>query len=493
MPRLITKVRAVENSYLIQRATVESRSNFLDAHTRVLSIILDVSRWLVALLVLALACTPIILQHNASPSLLQDSDTHAILGNIRERNDALSWFKGDWPLLNHFYRPVVALSFELDNAVYGNNAAGYGWTNTLFCVGCILALFWFIRELTDSLPFASAGACLLAVWVADAGTLFLIPTYVLASLLLFFGVRQHAGQIGKYLPAVLLILYLGIECRGLSTLGYRVQGWLPGRTATVMTFFALVSVAAYARFERLHAKRPIDEITALTLPATRTSVQPAPSKPPPWIWPFMSLLAASLALASYEQAIMLPLVLSVVCLSFSHRGYKVRRVVPLASGAILVAYVILRHALLPSGLSTYESQQLRHGASAVFDIANYLFPATPSVTRLISDASVGLFAFFSLTPIRCIVAISANVVSCVASWRQRTLAYAGLAMSVIAFLPMAFVKPFDHYQFWPMALRTVFVVTLACVAGEQSVIAASPRFVQAPRRPSPAVGSLPHP
>ena len=35
--------------------------------------------------------------------------------------------------------------------------------------------------------------------------------------------------------------------------------WLPSRTATVMTFFALASIAAYVRFERLGAaRRPAD-------------------------------------------------------------------------------------------------------------------------------------------------------------------------------------------------------------------------------------------
>ncbi|RYG37669.1 hypothetical protein EON81_05960, partial [bacterium] len=86
-----------------------------------------------------------------SASLLQDSDTAVLLAKIRERGNPLSWFAGDWPLGNHFYRPVSTLSFELDNALYGNHAEGYGATNALLAIACIAALFWMLRELTDRL------------------------------------------------------------------------------------------------------------------------------------------------------------------------------------------------------------------------------------------------------------------------------------------------------------------------------------------------------
>ena len=47
-------------------------------------------------------------------------------------------------------------------------------------------------------------------------------------------------------------------------------------------------------------------------------------------------------------------------------------------------------------------------------------------------------------------------------------------------------------EYWPYALRSVFVVTLTLATLELIVSAWSPQGRQAPRRPSPAPGSLPH-
>src|SRR5476649_2125700 len=122
-----------------------------------------VRRWIGAFLAVLLACLPVYLQRATSKDLVLDSDTSVLLATIRERHAPLSWFTGDWPLNNHFYRPVSTLSFELDNWLYGSNGTGYGLTNALICIACVLLLFWFLRELTDHPILSAGGAALFAI------------------------------------------------------------------------------------------------------------------------------------------------------------------------------------------------------------------------------------------------------------------------------------------------------------------------------------------
>ncbi len=448
---------------------------------------------MIAILVVILACVPIALNHPKGTGLLKDSDTSFLLQTIRERHQPLSWFTGDWPLGNHFYRPVPTLTFEIDNALYGNDEAGYGWTNTLICIGCVFTLFWFVREFVDSLPFAALCAALFALWTVDDGYVLVKPAYLLCGLILLAGMIRHRLDVRKYLPGALLCVYLATELQGESPLGFRVEGWLPGRTATVMAFFAMASMAAYARYERLHSIRETKEITPLDLPATRTSVQAAPERPPAWLWPLLSLIFAALALASYEQAVMLPAALTGVYLAFRLRGFKARLFLPVAAWGLLIGYLALRHAIIPAGTSAYQAQQMRHGISVFFEIMGYVAPAGMDVKQLIANLSDGPLMLMTITPYILFLSIAANTAAYVEARRQWVVAFAALALSILTYLPMAFVKEFDHYHYWPMAMRSIFVVTLAGIAGQRLISAASPQALQAPQRLSPAPGSLPHP
>jgi hypothetical protein len=65
------------------------------------------------------------------------------------------------------------------------------------------------------------------------------------------------------------------------------------------------------------------------------------------------------------------------------------------------------------------------------------------------------------------------------------------AISIFAFLPMAWVQHFDHYHYWPMAMRAVFLTLLLPPIGRAVITAVSPRAELAPPRSHPAPGSLP--
>jgi hypothetical protein len=452
-----------------------------------------VGRWLAGLVVCLLLCIPILAATAASQRLFEDTDTQVLLAAIRERQNPLSWFVGDWPLGNHFYRPISTLFFEMDNALYGDRAWGYGLTNSLLAVGCVLLLFWFVREFTDSPLFATAAAALFAIWTVDWSVFgWLRPILQLlpfaALIVLLPGRRIWPGILLAFVT-----LYALFEVQGLQPLGFRMIGWIPGRTASVMTFFALISLAAYARYERLFSRRDPAPYDPLEPPATRTTILTGP--PAKWerAWVGVSILALALALGSYEQAVMLPAALLGVAVSFRLRRFRPRWGWQAVFWSLLVGYLLLRAAVVPSEVSGYQQQQFRSGPGVALDLADYAFPAA-------SRVYLGVLSFerswvLLVVPLfwATLLGLISNLLAYFALRRKWHLALTGWALSLIAFLPMAWLKPFDHYHYWPMAMRSIFVVSLFWVLWELFVSAASRPALQAPQRPSPAPGSLPHP
>jgi len=344
-------------------------------------------RWRIWTLLALLLCVPILLSHSSSPTLLQDSDTAYLLKIVRERKAPLSWFTGDWPLHNHFYRPLPTLAFELDDAISGSNPSGYGWTNAILCALCVLALYWFLAELSGSPSWALAGAALFTVWTLGHGDLPATVCFWAAGVMLLVGLYRHSFKLGRFLPASLALIFLGHEFQtpemSLSGgLGDFMIRWLPGRTASVMTLFALLATAAYCRYERARGLRvPIPPPTPLDKPTGRRSVtleKPALAG----LWLALSILATAAAFrelrASRDGA---------GCTSR-------RRGRPEAIGdkaelgnppRVLGGARRLSPAATPGsapGISGYQAQQLRHGAGVWSDLSSYLLPNFP-----ISDPS----------------------------------------------------------------------------------------------------------
>ncbi|MCG9894016.1 MAG: hypothetical protein MH204_00890, partial [Fimbriimonadaceae bacterium] len=117
--------------------------------------------WLIPPLIVSIL---IVWGHSRSAGMMDDSDTRVLLAKIREVGNPWAWFAGDWPLENHFYRPISTLFFELDNALYRDRAAGYGLTNALLVAAAVMLLYAWLRELLDSRPLASLSAALFGVW-----------------------------------------------------------------------------------------------------------------------------------------------------------------------------------------------------------------------------------------------------------------------------------------------------------------------------------------
>ena len=429
--------------------------------------------------------------HSGGAGLLQDTDTHVLLQTIRARNAPFSWFLSDWPLYNHFYRPIPTLTFELDLRLWGGNAAGYGWTNAVLAAGCVLSLFWFLREFVDRPLGAALGTLLFAYWHTAGSVPFDSWLFTLAGLTLVAGAIRHRTDWRSYVPASLVLLILAHEVSPISSFGSRIVHWLPGRTAECMGLFALLSMAAYARFERLGPNmRPV-EIDPLTPPATRSSRQQTIARAR-WPWAALAVLFAALSFASYEQAVMLPACLLAIALVYHWRGFRPGWQWQAAFWALLVGYLALRHQVVPSGVSGYQKQQLRTTASAISSLYDFIYPfgTWQGTLNLLQQ---GWFVFFGENLYLTCLSWVAGVTTVWELRREWVLAVAGLGMSVLAFLPMAWLKMFEHYYYWPEALRTVLVIAIGSVAWRLLSTAWCPPALQAPQRLAPAPGSLPRP
>jgi len=430
--------------------------------------------------------------------MLQDSDTNVLIAALRNRHAPLSWFTGDWPLQNHFYRPISTLAFELDNAIYHNNAAGYGLTNALLCIACVWLLFWFLREFTDSPMFSGSAAVLFTLQQISGQDTIASFILFLAIATGLIGLARHGLKIWNWLPAVLVLLYAQFEISMMgitdaNSLGAGTIAWLPGRTATVMTVFALAAMAAYARYERLSADKALKVSTPLDPPATKSQKQIKQVGGLVVLWPLLSLIFTALALGSYEQAVMLPGVMVGIAIAMRCMGNRVRWGWLAGYWVLLIGYLVLRKSVLPPGASGYQLQQFRNGPGVKMCLLGYLLPSFNGVSGFIQTMESGLIMLLTTRPYMYILSAVSNLTALYQAKRRWVLALSGLSLSFIAYLPMAWVKTFAHYNYWPIAIRSIFTVTLLWIAMDLVVNAWSPQSSQAPLRLNPAPGSLPHP
>lgn len=449
-------------------------------------------RWLPALILAAACCIPLYSMRSSSPVLLQDTDTLAMLQGIQERDSPLSWFTSDWPLGNHFYRPLPTLTFELDNRLAPADPSQFGLTNALLCMGCTLLLFWFLRELTDSPWISVASTALFVGWQLDRSWMLGDSLPWLIPPIIGVGIWRHRLSFGPWMTASLAILYLSSQLSGMSFLYFRMIAWLPGRTASVMTLFALAALASYARYERLASGRlPPPSPTALDPNVSMKSEEPKAPKLP-WVWVALAYLFTMGALASYEQAIMLPAILMGVAIVF-----RLSRRIPhwyahIGFWLLLIGYWILRREFVPSEVSGYQAQQFRSGPGVWMSLVEYVLPCANLIQPMFEMLENGFLALFMSGFYQNLLGIASNISGITAVFRSKywVTALGSFLMSLFAYLPMAWLKPFDHYHYWPMALRSVFVVLLGAATAQSVLIAISPPAVQAPSRQNPAPGSL---
>jgi hypothetical protein len=207
----------------------------------------------------------------------------------------------------------------------------------------------------------------------------------------------------------------------------------------------------------------------------------------------VSGIALALALGSYEQAVMIPALLLGVAVTMRITGYRVNWKLQSVFWSVLVAYLGVRYMVVPSAPSRYQMQQFRHGPGVLSDLSGYVLPMAGFMPGFLDTIEGGWLVIFD-PKFWVVLKISAtNVAAILKAKLHWQFALCGYLMSILAFLPMAWVKRFEHYHYLPIAMRSLFVVVMGWIAWDLTVSALSPPTTQAPSRPSPAPGSLPRP
>lgn len=371
-----------------------------------------------------------------SPGMMLDTDTIGILRGIDERRNPLSWFVTDWPLQNHFYRPISTLAFELDNWLHPQSAAGFGRTNALLAALTLPGLFWLGRRCLGSSLWAALGLGIFTFWLVRAwvpglgGWLWMAAV---AGPLIMVCVGKWPWRRGFEIAIVGIVAAFMIGPTTID-LPHRMLQWIPGRTASTMAFFAIPAlVLAIIGLEKKC-----------------------------WRWGIPALLCAALALGSYEQAVMLPFVLGLLAWLVLPQG-ELRTRTWLVPGLILLAaYVAIRTTTVSSEISRYQNQQFRFGPGVWLSFADYSFPPVRELPSWIGmfDAGPGILLLgdFYDFPIR----MSLGVVTLLILWRAdlvRTfISLWGAAF--LSMLPMHFLFPFGHYHYLPMMFQALAAAAL---------------------------------
>lgn len=445
-----------------------------------------VKRWAWTIPILGI-CFALLMFRNGSPDLLtSDSATRTILANTASRDNAFSWFGTGWPLGNHRYRPIPALSFELDQAIFGSNPSGYALTNALIVVAMIGALMWFAWELTRSKLIAPATATLFGLWCLTPLSLFTPWVSALALVPLFGALIAREGRWSQP-AAVGAWVLLAHELAGLTPLRQSVLDWIPGRANTLMAVFALSGFALAVRTLRSITSVSIDQPPSpLDLPATKNSVQQehGQTKALPALF---AVAMAILCAYSHEQGVAALLAMIPLLMTWPNLAVNIRNQVGVATSMTLIWIVLSRRLINPGDISQIAAPMNLPLAEASVNLLSFVIP---TLKAGLPSATFSPSAIIILTALICMFGMAT-------AWihfgQRRPVLTVGFFGSVISYLPMAWVTPLPHHFVMPMAFRALFVVGLAMLACELTVSAVRRPTRQAPPRLVPAPGSLPHP
>ena len=378
-----------------------------------------------------------ILNPSHSPDLLRDSDTAVMIQTIQQRQDPLSWFSGDWPLKNHFYRPVSALTFEMDLAKGEPEPAIFAQTNAVLVGLCILALYWVAWEVLSK-PVAIVAPLAFTAWCFDrSDLLYWTACAVGLTTLIAWSARLSTRKpsMGNALAGICGLIFCTDLAIGVRTLNFRMIGWIPGRTASTMALFGLLAIGAYLRSVRKECP----------------------------LWLTTSALSTLLALGAYEQAVVLPAIMVILAFTGIKAMPKSGRIWWVGIPCLMVAlYAVIRLRAVPIGASGYQMQQFRSGPGVWVSLCEYFAPGLVHLPYLLTSVSVGASALLLPTlyaQASRIIATPVTLANLIKLQEYRLILACFIAAGV-SFAPMAWFKEFDHYHFLPMALRALVLAAI---------------------------------
>lgn len=378
----------------------------------------------------------------------ENHDTRFLLLIIRKEKNPWKWFVSDWPLYNGFYRPLPTLVFELDNWLFYNDLNKYKISNWVIAVCCSFLAVWMIWEVFRNFSLAAIGGILFAGW--QSGLFENVPwqeiAALLASMLVVYGFVYRRKDIWKWFGLAGVVFFLGRELSlelfkmEFREISYRAMAWPPGRTATVMTLFALISLAAYARFEREKRAR----------------------------WGLLSLFGLTGSFMSYEQSVVVAPAMIGVAIALHLQKVPVRwiwLVVPV----LLTGVYLFLHRMFLDWSHPYHLRAVRPWHSGVRDMSYWLFPAKRDWELIWNLLTMGVGTAALLLEVfwLSLIKVIANVLAYVNARRVWFPALFGLLTALGTYSPMAFQHPLTHYFYFPMAFLAIFVAVLLIYVFEE--------------------------
>jgi len=368
--------------------------------------------------------------------LAQDPDTPGILAAIREDTSAYGmarWFVRDWPLGNGFYRPLTTLSLALDSALHGDDARGYRLTSWALAAVCALGVWWLMLLVSVRRGFATLAAVLFSLRqsgvfpLIGVGVVSVVAGVCLIALAAECVQGRRTGARGReglararsMVPLALLTVVV-LEWCPLGVVTY----WIAARTALLGALFSVYCLGCLAWFYR----------TGRAAAAV------------------LVLVSGAAALASYEQAMVLPLVAPILAVGLGVRERRRRA----AGLALLVGvtsgYMVLRLAVIGIDPSHYQVMQAKASLmGTVYGFGRYALRALPLAGNVWERATAGgvwapadVQFWWALTMLAAWVASYAR--PCLVNARLFTALW---AMKAVMFLPMAMLHPLSHYYYLP--------------------------------------------
>ncbi|MFQ5809858.1 MAG: hypothetical protein ACE5JM_09590 [Armatimonadota bacterium] len=407
-------------------------------------------------LLVVIACNLPGLRNISDSPVADDPDTPIILAAIRQDLSVpglLKWFARDWPLGNGFYRPVVVISLAIDNAVYGDDARGYRRTNWMLGVACSLGVYWLLVSLTQSPVFAGCTGAMFALRQSGfQPTLpFIVEILWAAAILMgavsvFFLHRHDARgnrQVRSWLAtASAAFLLVALDWRTMAI----VVHWIAARTVVLGALFSILALGSFAK-----------------LVVTGRGA---------WAW--AALVAASLALCSYEQSVMLPFAAAAILLWREPRDRGLAGTAIALMGLALVVYMGLRLCTVGGNITAYHLIQTKTSIlGPVRALVDYALPVASCAGGnwvRVTTAGPWFLADGTFWVNLALIAawILAYVRLCRISWRAAVTLW---LLKALMFLPMAFLHLFARYLYLPeMAACALGMAALwpGVLCGEES-------------------------
>lgn len=377
----------------------------------------------------------------------ENHDTRIMYKHLRYWDQPTKWLFGDWPLQNGFYRPLPALGFEADVRIWDNDFPKYKIFNWIVCVIAAFVLVAMVMSLTQSATIALGSGLFLSAWQTELLSMLPVQTTAFCASLVCCAGSLFAPKSMKIrcLAIAALVYYLGFEWANVVSLGdlssqsfgYRTMGWPPGRTATLFGLFGLISLWGYCQWERLGN----------------------------WRWLAVSSIGFIGAFMSYEQAVMLPALLTGCAIYLKLTGVRVHWAVHIVAWSLMAMYAIWHFTDLPFE-ERYAQQHGSAASSGVRWLLLWVYPAYGSFGELanVFDPNIGLMAFLISSFWIAVLWIAINTSVWMSARREWKLLVFGLLSSAVVFAPMAFQLRLTHYLYMPLAFRAIFVTGLTLFA-----------------------------